>query len=101
MSAACVRLSPPQRISTITAPCCLKYTRYPGPWSIRISLTLEPTGLTSPALPTDSRSRRAAIRILACRSRRVESHASKTFDLMVRIDGEGVYATDGIFVNYG
>ena len=46
--------------TTTVWPCRLKYTRYPGPQSIRSSETPSPTGLTSPGLPATSRPTRTS-----------------------------------------
>src|SRR5581483_2148483 len=55
MSRLCVDLSPPQRRIITPLRRRVKYRRYPGPTSTRISDTSPPPGAQSPRLPASAR----------------------------------------------
>jgi hypothetical protein len=61
----------------ILVPTCPKYTRYPGPKSMRNSETPAPTDLQSPRFPNLSRSILTLILARALISSRAFSHSEK------------------------
>ncbi len=74
MSCRWLLLSPPASNTITDRPRWTRYTRYPGPQSIRSSSTPSPTDLESPRLPRDNRRKRAPILCRASVSRSPANH---------------------------
>lgn len=75
MSTPWVRFEPAQRMRQLPVCACEKYTRYPGPISMRSSIRPEPNERQSPGLPACNRSRRCITRARRTRSPKLSNQS--------------------------